>query len=486
MPRIQSSPSNNRRRLGQVFTPRIVADWMTQWVCSNQPRSILEPSLGAGVFVDAIDAQFRDNAMLFKPEVDAYEIDDALVAEYMRRSPSSINVRCIHADFLTAKLPHSYDAVVANPPYIRRHQHDYGEDLFRNFDESSGRRLSRLTNVYGLFLLKIWQSLAAGGRAAVITPAEWLNADFGVPIKTILLEANAIDAILHFGHNSKVFADAMTTAAITLLRRGRKSNDSIRFASVESPDDLSENLLNHAIDYEIDSLDPARKWTSLFDQNGNGTASHGQSKGPTLGDVARCVRGIATGANDYFTLRESDRIRHEIELPDLTPCVTKAQHVVGEVFRSSDIQRLIGDDQRIYLLNPREERSAAVESYLALGREQGIHERYLPSHRPVWYLPEARPPAPIWVSVFARGRFKFVRNDAAALSLTAFHAIYPNRIDAQSVALLFEYLSGDSAQSALIEHRRIYAEGLLKVEPRDVESMPIPESLVAKLKTNLL
>ncbi len=99
----------------------------------------------------------------------------------------------------------------------------------------------------------------------------------------------------------------------------------------------------------------------------------------------------------------------------------------------------------------------------------------------MWYRPERREPAPIWVSVFAREKFKFVLNRTGALNLTAFHAIYPHEPTLQRIRALFDFLIGPEAQLALRDHHRIYADGLMKLEPRDVLAMPIPAALHRQL-----
>jgi len=138
------------------------------------------------------------------------------------------------------------------------------------------------------------------------------------------------------------------------------------------------------------------------------------------------------------------------------------------------VQRLIDADRRIHLLCPRPCLTAEVERYLEEGRRQGVDQRYLPAHRPVWYRPEHRAPAPILVSVFARGEFRFVLNEAGVLNLTAYHGIYPHALERDGVLALFDYLNGPAARVALRDHRRIYGDGLFKLEPRDVEALPIP------------
>ncbi len=473
------------RRLGQVFTPRPVADWMARWVCGPRPRRLLDPAVGHGVFVDAVDDLSRDLDRSAAPRIDAFEIDADILRQFAA-TPRRATVRCHQTDFITALLSTKYDAVIANPPYVRHHALQYDDDLLTGFDRICGRRLSRMTNLYGLFLIKIWTLLAKGGRAAVITPAEWLNADFGRPIKAYFLEQNAIEAIIHFDHTANVFDGALTTAAIILLRRGRQTHDPIRLQSVASIEALSATAVDAGKPVAAASLDPQAKWTPLFDNgklipapaNPQSTIRDPQSAPPsTLADVARCTRGIATGANTYFTLRESDRLRWKIDLRDLVPCITKARQISGDTLTRADLQRLIDTDQRIYLLRPRPRLTAAVKRYLEEGRRQGIDQRYLPSHRPVWYMPEHRRPGPLLVSVFTRGPFRFALNQAAALNLTAYHAIYLHQPAPRRIRALFAYLSSPQAQRLLRQHRRIYADGLSKLEPRDVEALPIPNAL---------
>ncbi|MFH1416782.1 MAG: N-6 DNA methylase, partial [Planctomycetota bacterium] len=437
---------------------------MARWVCTGQPQHILDPALGQGVFIDAIDLHLVCQPTIAASViVDACEIDEPLLRQFKRehRRPT---VRCRRADFVTTRFRRKYDAVIANPPYVRHHAMRYDDATLRRFDRICGRRLSRMTNLYGLFLIKIWTLLAARGRAAVITPAEWLNADFGAGIKAYLLEQNAIDAIVHFDHAAEVFEGTLTTAAITLLRRDRGRDELIRLCKVDNADALRATTVERGKPVLPGRLDPNAKWTPLFDGNADATGKTKPSASRhTLGEIVRCNRGIATGANDYFALRPSERQHWGIDPRDLRVCVTKAWQIPGDGLTDADVQRLIDEDQRIYLLHPRGRLTAAVKRYLKEGVRRGIDKRYLPSHRPVWYVPEHREPAPLLVSVFARGRFRFALNKAGVLNLTAFHGIYPLVSGRSCIKAIFEYVSSAQARSALRSCRRIYADGLLKL-----------------------
>ena len=462
-----------RRALGQVFTPRPIADWMAACVCAHRPARLLDPAVGDGVFIDAV-ADFCRCRKRPLPRMDAFEIDSPTWQRFCARPCCTAQCRC--EDFLLADIPSRYDAIIANPPYVRHHSIGKSTRVFEAMDRLLGERIPRTMNLYGLFLLRIASLLSRRGVAAVITPAEWLNADFGVALKRHLLSSNLIDGIIHFDHAASVFDGVLTTASIVLLRRDRRPDDPVHFNQVSDIASLRTLDPRKGRELRREELDPASKWTPLFS-----SPVLRLPTGPRLGDIASCMRGIATGANDFFTLRPSDARKWKINRSDLTVCITKARQLTGSKVSSADIARMVARDERVYLLTPRSPISRPVQRYLAEGRRQGVHRRFLPSHRPTWYLPENRPPAPILVSVFARGGFKFVRNDAGALNLTAYHGIYLKSSDTDLIDELFAYLCSDEAAEQLKQHERIYAEGLRKLEPRDVESLPIPRQLATRL-----
>src|SRR6266704_2213360 len=114
------------------------------------------------------------------------------------------------------------------------------------FEERFGTSLDRLTNLYGLFLLKIWEDLSPGGRAAVIVPAEFLNANFGEEIKERLLKVIRPAAVAVFAPSLNVFADALTTSALVFLDKNRPVEAQLfarRIESVEEAERLVDKLL---------------------------------------------------------------------------------------------------------------------------------------------------------------------------------------------------------------------------------------------------
>jgi adenine-specific DNA-methyltransferase len=391
------------------------------------------------------------------------------------------NVRYEVADFLKCRLEGPFDAVVCNPPYYKHHFVEDKKQLVGRFNRRYGSCLTRMTSVYCLFLIKAVNLLAAGGRGAFIIPSEFMNADYGVAVKSYLLEHRLLDAILALDYESRAFPDALTTSCILLISKDPSGprEAPVRFFRAQGARDFADlcaGILNGTAvplrSLEAGSLDPNWKWHNYFD-----TArprSHPDLLLP-LESLARCSRGIATGSNEYFTLSESERKQAGLAENEVRPCVTKSAQAGELVFTARDFERLRTCNKKCYLLYPGGELTAAMRRYLARGERLAVHERFLTRNRHPWYRPEQRPPADIWVTVFYRGRPRFVLNEARILNLTTFHGIYLHPAFSNLREILFAYLNSSLCVDFIRPQRREYGGGLLKLEPRDVERILLPE-----------
>ena len=461
----------NTKSLGQVETPRPVAELMARWVMSTKPSSVLDPAAGLGTLLDACRREC-DNAQLVGVERDA---------ETLRRAKTQAppGTKLILADYLLADAG-LFEGIIANPPYVKAQRLDYAEADWRYFEERLGTPLDRLTNLYALFLLKIWEDLAPRGRAAVLLPAEFLNANFGEEIKERLVRELRPAGIAIFSPSLNVFADALTTSAIVFLEKGAAAAP-LRATKVDTLEDavaFVDELLAHPaarnrVSYtDLAHFKPRDKWLNVLL---NGATPFDSARFTRrIGDYFDCRRGIATGANDFFCLSASGLREHALDQEHVEPCVTKAVDASGFVFSPEKFSALATADRRCYLLNPRRN-GRGLDRYLQIGERLGIPQRHLPSHRPVWYLPENRATADIWVAVFSRENVKFILNTSGVKNLTCFHGLYAKPGFENLAPLLVLFLNSTGGREAFTQVNRFYGDGLNKLEPKDVEAMPCPE-----------
>ena len=460
------------KSLGQVFTPADIAELMARWVVSRLPRTVLDPAAGLG--------HLLHQCWLLHPSATYVGIERDLrtFKEAVPCAPAGTKLIC--ADYLKSDAGQP-EGIIANPPYVKAHHLSYSESDWRYFEERLGTRLDRLTNLYGLFVLKIWLDLAPDGRAAVIVPAEFLNANFGTEIKARLVQNVRPAGIVVFDPAHRVFEQALTTSCVLFLEKGRGQSapiHSARAASVHDARRFLDDLLSekpakdgNASYLNLAANKPNAKW---LNQILVPSVSKPKALRRVVGDYFRCLRGIATGANDYFCLTPSELAAHGLQRHHCDWCITKATDADGLVFTAAKFSALVQRDRRCYLLNPPQV-DEAVGKYLRLGETRGIHERYLPSHRPVWYLPENRRPADIWVAVFSRGSVKFILNEAGAKNLTCFHGLYTNSGSRAHQLVMTLFLNSSLGRESFFAVNRFYGDGLNKLEPKDVEAMACPE-----------
>lgn len=470
----------HRKKFAQFFTPEPVAQLMIDWVFQVNPIMVLDPSVGPGVFLRLIGMEHPATKLI------GIDVDPVALAA-ARTTLGSNLVDVIAHDFLTWADDRKFDGILANPPYLRHHDVHYPFDIFTAVGRRNDVVLSKLTNIYVLFILEICRKLSFGGRAAVIVPGEWTNANFGMALKRFLLLNGLLHSIVYFSNLSDQFEDALTTAAILLIEKPTTNKatsfDSYFVEHSVTLADLRPTILEgrspspgviHRRFFGAD-LVGLEKWDKVLK---DGMAEQ-QAGFVPLGSMAKSRRGIATGANDFFHLTGTNVRNFKLSQVNLKPCVGRSEQVSGLRFTATDFEQLRNRDSRVWLLSFALAPTKAEEAYIQGGANEGLNERFLLAGRKPWYSMEQRPPAPIWAAVFGRKSLRFVHNQAGVSNLTTFHCIYPTNTDPVFCRALVACLNSRVVQELAEHQRRVYGGGLLKFEPKDLLSIQVPNLAVA-------
>lgn len=446
---------------------------MVNWITEKNPSSILDPSVGTGIFLRTISEDFA------KPyHLDCYDIDSEIVSYIDDTTKPNSTCKVVIEDFLTADIRRKYDAVIMNPPYLRHHDMSYSFDIHEKIGNISRYMPSRLANAYVLFAMKACELLAEGGRAAFIMPAEWANANFGKSFKDYLLERAVLKQIIYFSNCHELFSDALTTSCILLIE---KTSDPAREIAVSYVDgvvksfnsgtvrDLNAEFKSRKI--AAPTLREVPKWDYLI-RNGNEIRHPGFVK---LSNLASSKRGIATGANEYFHVPKVYADEKRIRKKHRIPCVGKAIDVKGLVFTNENFNDLVARGAKTELLSFSGMLNDNELEYIKQGEKIDLHHRYLLSRRTPWYSMESREPAPIWAAVFGRTELRFIYNEAMVANLTTFHGIYPYSNSKNYIKALTVLLNSGVVQEMARAHVRVYGGGLLKFEPNDLLHIQVPD-----------
>ncbi len=470
---------------GQIFTPIYIANFMTDWVLkaqqfmSGDKGKILDPALGLGVFFQSIIGLKYGCKELSSKHIEIYGIekDQNLYDKSAELYSDYVNIFLQNRDYLldwNSKIDsdHQYDGIICNPPYLIYKKFNNNKYLSL-FEEKMNVSLSGFTNLCMLFLLKSLTELKKGGRMAYIVPSEFMNADYGKEIKKIIKEYGFLRKVIILNYN---LFEVNTTSSILLFSNEDNNNSQVQFINVNNKEEflsLDDNIYNQSNSIVLNKeLDYTSKWRFYYQR----THSSNYQNLVKLSEYAKVLRGIATGANDFFLFNESRKNEYQIDDKYLLPCISRSSYINSYYINNKIYKHLVREDKKVFLLDAaNKEQNQSLKKYIKYGEKMGYDQRYLTKNRKPWYKLEDKPPAPILAKVFNRKGLQFFINDVNLYNLTAFHSVYIKSEEFSK--LLKAYLLSDIACKIIEDNRREYGDGLNKFEPNDLNN-----SLVLDLK----
>jgi hypothetical protein len=201
-----------------------------------------------------------------------------------------------------------------------------------------------------------------------------------------------------------------------------------------------------------------------------------------LYDFAKVMRGIATGANDFFFLTQEQASILNLPSKFLKTTIGRTRDVPGSIITEKDLKNLIEKKRPtlLFSINREEVIPTDVLEYLKQGEKAGLPERPLIKQRKPWYKMESRQIPPILFAYLGRRNSRFIRNDAKVLPLTGFLCVYPFSSDERSIDNLWQALNHPDTLVNLQLVGKSYGSGAIKVEPRNLDKLPIPDHIVEK------
>lgn len=451
-----------RRPLGQTYTPERIVESMVAWASDQgNPVRIVDPGAGSGRYLLAAARQFPD------AEVIGADIDP--MATLMLRaniSASGLSDRAtVHlGDYRAFSLPpvEGPTLFVGNPPYVRHHQ--IGAEWKRWLLATAKRRGLTASGLAGLhvhFFLATAELGRPGDLGAFITSAEWLDVNYGKLVRQLLLDGLGGESLHVLDPAAAPFADASTTGAITCFKIG-ETPESMKVRHVKTVEDLGR--LDQGRPITRQRMSEANRWSVLTRVTPKLPAGFVE-----LGELCRVHRGTVTGANDIWVDRTG-----QVDLPPdvLFTSVTKAADLftAGErLLPGTPLRRVI--DLPVDLDEIEESDRQRVDRFLRAAKRKHAHLGYIATNRKAWWSVGLRQPAPVLATYMARRPPAFVRNDVSARHINIAHGLYPRQ---DMEALVLDRLAAHLRTSVTLGQGRVYAGGLTKFEPKEMERIPIP------------
>ncbi|MEW6530178.1 MAG: SAM-dependent DNA methyltransferase [Thermodesulfobacteriota bacterium] len=474
--------AEERNRLGQFSTPFNLATDMLAYAKRLLPRgakvSFFDPGFGTGVFYSALLSTFPPGRIV---RAEGFEIDQ----RYRESAIDVWNSRSFflhQKDFTQASPPddefRKHNLIICNPPYIRHHHILNGEKArLQDLTEPIfGERISGLAGFYCYFLALSHLWMKENGVAGWLIPSEFMDVNYGKPVKRYLLERVTLLRVHRFDPQDVQFRDALVSSAVVWFRKTAPPSDhSVEFTfggSLERPE------ISKMVPKEFLVGEP--KWTRYP----LGPTREG-SAGATLGDFFSIRRGLATGDNNFFVM-PLKRIQ-ELGLPLNvfrpvlpSPRFLKVDEVLADKDGNPDLE------PRTFLLDCRlspdviQKRYPRLWHYLEKGHQSGVANRFLCKHRSPWYTQEYRPSSLFVCTYMGRSAterpspFRFILNRSKATVTNSYHLLYPRpelearlATDPSLTRQIWHILRTIHADTMMGEGR-VYGGGLHKIEPKEL------------------
>lgn len=468
------------REKGQFWTPDWIAEAMVRYVEPDVSRELFDPAFGAGAFFLAAKRLLRDLSQidLQANEIDASSLQKATANGLSPHEIQNVKIR----NFLLTPPTRKFKSIVANPPYIRHHRIPLQVKIrLKALSQAiTGNKLDGRAGLHIFFLIQALGLLAEGGRLAFILPGDTFEGVFAQELWYWIARHFRIDAVITFASAAAPFPGVDTNAVVIFITN-RSPKSELKWGRCTQPN--TANLgqwINSGMN--TDSLFPGEIYQRDLDEaleTGLSRPPVRERQGISLVHFATVIRGIATGANQFFFFTKKRARELRISESYFVRAIGRTRDIAGDLVTQEDLDRLDEAGRPTFLLNLRggsaESLPLTVQNYLRFGESQGLPKRPLIATRKPWYRMESRRVPPLLFAYLGRRNARFIRNLAGAVPLTGFLCVYPRSTFENYTDRLLRVLNHPATLENLLFVAKSYGSGAIKVEPRALERLLIPE-----------
>lgn len=474
---------------GGYYTPADLAEFLVRWVGGKNPKDILEPSCGDGVF-------FKPVADLIPTTtVTGFEINpvEARKASKAAREAGLREFEIRDDDFLgwAAKILRGksghFDAVLGNPPFIR---YQYLPPLFQDRSEiifsTLGCKFTKHTNAWVPFILASFALLRPGGRLAMVVPAEIVHVTHAQSLRSYLGE-NA-GRLVVIDPEELWFPGTLQGAVLLLVEKKespRAQAEGLGMYPVKGRgflNDAPEEIFRSPT--SINGKTVEGKWTrALLDPSTRSLLDGLIDAGIVrrFDEVAEVDVGIVTGANKFFLVEDETVAQFGLQ-EWAHPMFGRSEHCPGIVYdgRQHQANAAKGNPTNFIWFQDRSvEKSRSGKRYIEQGERENLHTRYKCRIRSPWYSVPSVYATEIGMLKRSHDTPRLILNELRAYTTDTAYRIRLKEGTAEQ--LVYGFINGLTALSAELEGR-YYGGGVLELVPSEIEKLLVPPPLMVRPK----
>lgn len=484
MSKIDTQRIAHLREYGQFWTPAPIAEAMIAYLLASAPNLIFDPAVGMGAFYSALKTLDKTRKTRFY----GLDIDPEVIRE--AKSKKIFDERCSIElrDFVKNTPQQTFNAIIANPPYIRHHRISAStkkllQEMVHKFTHT---RIDGRAGIHVYFLIRALTLLSKGGRLVFIMPADTCEGVFSGKLWNWIASNYCLERVVTFDSSASPFPGIDTNPVIFCISNNSPQSkfDWVRVNKISH--EFSRYMSGPGGEMQSSDINVVRR--DMREALLNGLSRfpsklvHSRYK---LRDFADIQRGIATGSNEFFFLTKSQIEKLSLPHKYFKVAIGRTRDVVGAIISKGDAKKLDNNGRPTYLLALENEQKSdlplALREYIEHGEKIGLHKRALISTRRPWYKMEKRTPPPFLFAYLGRRNARFIKNEASVIPLTGFLCVYPKKNTAEYLEALWRVLSDFRTVKNLELVGKSYGSGAIKVEPRALANLPIPDDVVSSV-----
>ncbi len=469
-----TASASQQKALGAFYTDRLVAENLIRWALTRPDETVLDPSCGDGVFLEASFARLRELGAT-APQVWGIDISEAPLRVCAQAIPKS---HLLQQDFFSvppSQIP-QFDCVVGNPPFIR-YQTFTGSQRKQALKRAAeaGAKLPELSSSWAPFIVHATRFLRPGGSLGMVVPVELGHAQYAREVlKTLAANFREITVRMF---RDKLFADLSQSTILLQCRGYRQPCESFTIVSSDNIDGNHEE--REQVDLELIHKGKLRFAWYVISSQARELYKHlsGRRGVIRLGKIANVGIGYVTGHNDFFHLSEHEKKHYAITNKYLRPAILAMSGFSGLEFQKTDWLRRRTAGEKSYLLAiPPIAESALPDSlqrYLQVGLKLKVPARYKCDIRDYWYSVPHVHVADAFLT-YMSGQFpRIVGNRDRLVAPNTLHLVRFLDGNAMTPYVTTGWLSSLTRLSCELEGHAL-GGGLLKLEPSEAKQVLVP------------
>ena len=385
-----------KRLTGAFYTCDTVADYLTAWAIQDKNDSMLEPSFGDGVFIEAAVKVFT-TLKNSNPLIYAVELQQVSYDKYMKDTAVPIQGFC--QDFMEFNQDIRVNAVIGNPPYVRlKNLTSENRRSAVSAVEKLNIKMLSSSSLWMPFVVHATQFLLTGGKIGFVLPYELTYVKYAYPLWDYLKDN--FGSITVSRVHEDIFPEVDVETILFMAEDFGSKTDYVNYLLYSDKEQLFSNCPIKSEKIAIRDIVSGKKpfvWALLTNEQKELLKSYQQSK--TISPLSRYCKfkiGYVCADKNFFHPNSSTVQKYKIPERNLLPCISNAKDING----GTGIGAVVSDGQCMAKLYVPLTLEDGDKRYIKHGEALEVHKRYKCKIRTPWYITPTVERADLIMTVF--------------------------------------------------------------------------------------